>query len=152
MNPTAPRFFAKFFQQAYLPLDRDIVREMWVMGGLKDELGIPHRRVRRRQRTLAEIVNDVGTSTVDSADNAMAKEVPPAEQHEMRPLSFYVTAPSITNLSSGEAEIRLRSPHSRTSFNDEDPEPSDLSDRRIGPYSRTGTDMSYYSAADIKDA
>lgn len=31
-----------------MPLDRDIVREMWVYGDLKDRLGIKHRRVRKR--------------------------------------------------------------------------------------------------------
>jgi hypothetical protein len=31
-----------------MPLDRDIVREMWVYGDLKDRLGIKHRRVRKK--------------------------------------------------------------------------------------------------------
>ena len=31
-----------------MPLDRDIVREMWVMGNLKDQLGIEHRKHRKR--------------------------------------------------------------------------------------------------------
>ncbi|KAH9837972.1 phospholipid-translocating P-type ATPase [Rhodofomes roseus] len=43
-----PRFLVKYFKSAYMPLDRDIVREMWVMGDLKDQLGIEHRR-RRKQ-------------------------------------------------------------------------------------------------------
>jgi phospholipid-translocating ATPase len=40
----APRFFVKFINSAYRPLDKDIVREMWVMGDLKDQLGIGHRK------------------------------------------------------------------------------------------------------------
>ena len=31
-----------------MPLDKDIVREMWVLGDLKDRLGIKHRRDRKR--------------------------------------------------------------------------------------------------------
>jgi len=31
-----------------MPLDRDIVREMWVYGDLKDRLGIKHRRDRKK--------------------------------------------------------------------------------------------------------
>ena len=43
----APRFLVKFISTSYLPLDRDIVREMWVYGDLKDRLGIKHRRDRK---------------------------------------------------------------------------------------------------------
>ncbi|KAI0684455.1 phospholipid-translocating P-type ATPase [Cytidiella melzeri] len=39
-----PRFLVKFVSSAYRPQDRDIVREMWVHGNLKDRLGIQHRR------------------------------------------------------------------------------------------------------------
>lgn len=34
-----------------MPLDKDIVREMWVVGDLKDRLGIQHRRGSKRQKT-----------------------------------------------------------------------------------------------------
>lgn len=34
----------KFISSAYMPQDRDIVREMWVQGDLKEQLGIQHRR------------------------------------------------------------------------------------------------------------
>lgn len=33
-----------------MPLDRDIVREMWVLGDLKDRLGIQHRRQRKHDK------------------------------------------------------------------------------------------------------
>ncbi|KIP01649.1 hypothetical protein PHLGIDRAFT_32482 [Phlebiopsis gigantea 11061_1 CR5-6] len=39
-----PRFLVKFISSAYFPQDRDIVREMWVHGDLKEQLGIQHRR------------------------------------------------------------------------------------------------------------
>jgi phospholipid-translocating ATPase len=40
----APRYLIKFFTTSYLPMDKDIVREMWVSGDLKDRLGIKHRK------------------------------------------------------------------------------------------------------------
>ncbi|KAF9033703.1 phospholipid-translocating P-type ATPase [Hymenopellis radicata] len=44
----APRFFVKFASSAYHPLDKELVREMWVMGDLKDQLGIKHRKEKKR--------------------------------------------------------------------------------------------------------
>lgn len=38
-----PRFILKFISQAYFPMDKDIVREAWVAGDLKDRLGLKHR-------------------------------------------------------------------------------------------------------------
>lgn len=46
----APRFVVKFFTTVYSPLDKDIVREMWVKGDLKDQLGINHRKARKFPR------------------------------------------------------------------------------------------------------
>ncbi|KAH9846917.1 phospholipid-translocating P-type ATPase [Lenzites betulinus] len=43
-----PRFLVKFIKSTYMPLDKDIVREMWVLGDLKDRLGIQHRRERKK--------------------------------------------------------------------------------------------------------
>jgi phospholipid-translocating ATPase len=48
--PTAPRFVIKFVSTVYFPLDKDIVREMWVKGDLKDQLGIRHRSSKRRSK------------------------------------------------------------------------------------------------------
>ncbi|KAK2467632.1 hypothetical protein APHAL10511_000487 [Amanita phalloides] len=39
-----PRFLVKYVSTVYFPLDKDIVREMWVKGDLKDQLGIRHRK------------------------------------------------------------------------------------------------------------
>lgn len=38
----------KFISTSYFPQDRDIVREMWVHGDLKERLGIKHRREQQR--------------------------------------------------------------------------------------------------------
>lgn len=127
----APRFVTMFFKQVYTPLDRDIIREAWVMGDLKERLGIPRRRVRRR-RGRSSAVHDsppVHTASMSPAD------VPPAEHHEMRPLSFHVTAPSI----GGQSD-----------FSPTEPEmPPGLPTQKLA---RSATEMSYYSATDIHDA
>jgi phospholipid-translocating ATPase len=47
---SAPRFLYKFASSAYAPLDKDIVREMWVSGDLKDRLGIRHRNASKNAR------------------------------------------------------------------------------------------------------
>ncbi|KAF8221432.1 phospholipid-translocating P-type ATPase [Tricholoma matsutake] len=46
----APRFIIKFVKTVYIPLDKDIVREMWVIGDLKDQLGISHRKARKERQ------------------------------------------------------------------------------------------------------
>ncbi|KDQ51836.1 hypothetical protein JAAARDRAFT_198713 [Jaapia argillacea MUCL 33604] len=43
-----PRYLVKFVTTVYHPLDKDIVREMWVQGDLKDQLGIRRHRDRKR--------------------------------------------------------------------------------------------------------
>ncbi|KAG1725617.1 phospholipid-transporting ATPase 1 [Suillus paluster] len=48
----APRFLIKFFKSTYMPLDKDIVREMWVGGDLKDRLGIRHRKELKNKRVV----------------------------------------------------------------------------------------------------
>ncbi|KAJ8082391.1 phospholipid transporting ATPase [Marasmius tenuissimus] len=45
----APRFLCKFITSAYFPLDKEIIREAWVAGDLKDQLGIKHRKGRNRR-------------------------------------------------------------------------------------------------------
>ncbi|KAH7907450.1 hypothetical protein BJ138DRAFT_1160138 [Hygrophoropsis aurantiaca] len=45
-----PRFFIKFLSSSYYPLDKEIVREMWVAGDLKDRLGIRHRKATKNKR------------------------------------------------------------------------------------------------------
>ncbi|EJT98292.1 phospholipid-translocating P-type ATPase [Dacryopinax primogenitus] len=58
-----PRFLVNYIQQAYFPLDKDIVREMWVSGDLKEKLGI---RRRKGDRSDTPINRDEVTS--DTSD------------------------------------------------------------------------------------
>ncbi|TRM59777.1 hypothetical protein BD626DRAFT_408683 [Schizophyllum amplum] len=49
-----PRFVVKFLKTSYSPLDKDIVREMWVLGDLKDTLGIRHRKEKKNRRQMSD--------------------------------------------------------------------------------------------------
>ncbi|KAI5994780.1 phospholipid-translocating P-type ATPase [Pisolithus albus] len=50
----APRFIYKFVRSTYAPLDKDIVREAWVGGDLKDRLGIGHRKMSKSKHSDLE--------------------------------------------------------------------------------------------------
>jgi phospholipid-translocating ATPase len=48
----APRFLFKFFRSTHIPLDKDIVLEVWVAGDLKDRLGLRHRKESKNKRPV----------------------------------------------------------------------------------------------------
>ncbi|KAJ3771918.1 hypothetical protein FB446DRAFT_801868 [Lentinula raphanica] len=50
------RFFIKKLKSVYLSLDKDIVRESWVRGDLKDQLGIGHRKGKSRKEISANTI------------------------------------------------------------------------------------------------
>ncbi|KAF8310990.1 phospholipid-transporting ATPase 1 [Clavulina sp. PMI_390] len=49
----APRYLARAVTQIYHPLDKDIIREAWVAGNLKEQLGIRHR-YRKNKNSFTE--------------------------------------------------------------------------------------------------
>jgi phospholipid-translocating ATPase len=51
----APRFIFKYVSSVYFPLDKDIVREMWVMGDLKDQLGLSHRKPKKNHKSQSAL-------------------------------------------------------------------------------------------------
>ncbi|KAI0354121.1 phospholipid-transporting ATPase 1 [Trametes cingulata] len=59
-----PRFLVKFIKTSYMPLDKDIVREMWVLGDLKDRLGIKHRRERKKESEISQHEEDYSTPPI----------------------------------------------------------------------------------------
>lgn len=63
----------KFFTTTYTPLDKDIVREQWVKGDLKDRLGIAHRRGGARNLEAAPLCKSPHLRSVSEAE--------PAEYH-----------------------------------------------------------------------
>ncbi|PWN49110.1 phospholipid-translocating P-type ATPase [Violaceomyces palustris] len=48
-----PRFFARAWRCSFQPNINDIVREGWVKGTLKDELGVPHRKEKKNRKMAA---------------------------------------------------------------------------------------------------
>lgn len=47
-----PHWFLRAFRESYLYRDKDIIREAWVGGDLKDQLGIAHRKKRRHRHNV----------------------------------------------------------------------------------------------------
>jgi phospholipid-translocating ATPase len=69
-----PRWFVKAFKSSYMPRDKDIIREAWVAGTLKDDLGLQHRSKRkqkrsdkRREHNDEELGNDDGGIILDDS-------------------------------------------------------------------------------------
>ncbi|OCF37231.1 phospholipid-translocating ATPase [Kwoniella heveanensis BCC8398] len=56
-----PRWFVSAFKQSYMPKDKDIIREAWISGELKRELGLKRRRDKKKSKGG---LNDQDTSSV----------------------------------------------------------------------------------------
>lgn len=51
---SAPRYLYKYARRTYYPLDKDIVREMWVQGDLKSQLGLgPRNKFGSRSESIS---------------------------------------------------------------------------------------------------
>ncbi|RDX49470.1 phospholipid-transporting ATPase 1 [Lentinus brumalis] len=146
-----PRFIVKFFKSAYQPLDKDIVREMWVLGDLKDRLGINHRRDRKRRKVEeAPIFHQPhirSESEISHADEDYATPMgytppmphTPASDGSPRPTAPLMAgeSPRPEKLEEGLYDNR-RSPASSP--------PSQRNERTVSPSMQR---MSYYSASNI---
>lgn len=110
----APRFLIKYFKSVYLPLDKDLVREMWVIGDLKDQLGIGHRRDKNKRPPQLTNASSLESAPILNPHNASLSDIryadspspltqpskyldspPMAEAHELttRETSQYATTP-----------------------------------------------------------
>jgi phospholipid-translocating ATPase len=73
---SAPRFIVKYWKAVYYPLDKDLVRELWVEGNLKDQLGLKHHKARRNRSTSgsplesAPIFNEVNNRSLSELENS----------------------------------------------------------------------------------
>jgi len=73
---SAPRFIVKYWKSVYYPLDKDIVRELWVEGDLKDQLGLKHHKARRNRSTSGSalestpIFNELNNRSLSELENA----------------------------------------------------------------------------------
>jgi len=122
----APRFLIKFISTSYFPLDRDIVREQWVLGDLKDRLGIQRRKDRKGRdveaapmfhqphaRSLSEVsVVYEPALTRSPGDNHTSVEYsddtpPPTIQQKSSPLAAHDSGELIAVDPSSEASSHL---------------------------------------------
>ncbi|EIW73502.1 hypothetical protein TREMEDRAFT_26850 [Tremella mesenterica DSM 1558] len=58
-----PRWLIRSIRQSYYPLDKDIVREAWIKGDLKRQLGLKRRRDKNRPETKTKTKIDSNTNT-----------------------------------------------------------------------------------------
>jgi phospholipid-translocating ATPase len=49
-----PHWLLKAFRQSYFPRDKDIIREAWIDGDLKEQLGVKHRNPRKNRHMDVE--------------------------------------------------------------------------------------------------
>jgi len=138
----APRFIVKFVSTVFFPLDKDIVREMWVMGDLKDRLGIKHRKEKKnrgpspRNLEAAPMIHEQHSRSTSELSVHHAYEPTVAttpemgiSQHSLSPSSQHLLPPSTKQDS--QSLLTLMPPTSPTRFDTVSPQ------------------LSYYSASDI---
>ncbi|WVQ96443.1 hypothetical protein IAU59_003548 [Kwoniella sp. CBS 9459] len=58
-----PKWFVSAFKQSYMPKDKDLIREAWISGQLKRELGLKRRRDLKKMK-VGNNDQDVATSNV----------------------------------------------------------------------------------------
>ncbi|KAJ7749855.1 hypothetical protein B0H14DRAFT_438518 [Mycena olivaceomarginata] len=139
----APRFIAKYYSTVYNPLDKDIVREMWVMGDLKDQLGLQHRNGKRRGGAHA-VQEPSETAPMFYTDHA--RSVSDINQYE----------PANT-FSPGTSIAAIPQPYSdRTPPNERDqgqylyaPQPQQAQAQARGHTSPASPNGSYYSVSEL---
>ncbi|KAG7095035.1 hypothetical protein E1B28_005826 [Marasmius oreades] len=137
----APRLICKAISTAYFPLDKEIIREMWVRGDLKDRLGIKHRKGKNVRK---EIKSSGGLEATPMFHQRSGSEVSINNVYEptrtnSKPAPVAIIDPSQPHLQGPGQHVA--DPPTQAGFNPQSLSPSP---RPTSPY-RT----SYYSAADI---
>ncbi|KAF9524901.1 phospholipid-transporting ATPase 1 [Crepidotus variabilis] len=144
----APRFIVKYWTSSYYPLDKEVVREMWVIGNLKDQLGISHRRARKSQ---LEPEHPLESAPMFGDHNRSLSELEHARDygaaHELSP--DFGNTPTDTPLMTQTRDLPSREPNpplvSGTPEQLSAPQPSYHYGHRTG----VSPQPSYYSASDI---
>jgi len=136
----APRLIVIYTSITYWPLDKDIVREMWVQGDLKDRLGIAHRR-----DVKAAAKRDLEQAPMFHHPHARSESEISAFQQDIdhSPPRSPASVPSSTSSPAAQADT-LNPSHDPQL--DELLSPSRRAEQASSPYSFRG---SYYSASAI---
>ncbi|KZT25558.1 phospholipid-translocating P-type ATPase [Neolentinus lepideus HHB14362 ss-1] len=155
----APRFLIKFVSTTYSPLDKDIVREMWVKGDLKDRLGIKHRRELKKSDLEATPMFQKPHTRSESEFSTLHQDYEPAltSSPGNRGISAprtagYVNTPSSSPAPGYEEVPPNQQPqyaYSQSRFRDQDHLQTPPSADSWGRVSPASLRASYYSASDI---
>lgn len=157
----APRFLVKFIATTYWPLDKDIVREMWVKGDLKERLGIKHHRDLKKSELEATPMFLKPHSRSESEFSAINQDYEPALTRSPgdRGISAprtagYIDTPPLTTQDSPapqyadlEQQMQYEAPQPR--FRDQEYLQTPPSSGSWGRGSPASWRASYYSASDI---
>lgn len=160
----------KFFTTTYSPLDKDIVREMWVKGDLKDRLGIQHRRSNKNKSGASNLeftpmfhephsrsVSEVSSlqnhyePTMTRSPGSTGMGTPPTR-------GTLLDTPPRTRARDADLEMQTRSGYvvTRPSFEVGEDDPTPIATNSRNPLTGTGASPeprsphpSYYSVSDI---
>ncbi|KAF7303863.1 P-type phospholipid transporter [Mycena indigotica] len=140
----APRFIIKYYMTVYHPLDKDIVREMWVKGDLKDQLGISHRNGKRRGGG-APIVDHTSSQELETApmfSDQHARSLSELSNHQYEPAN--TSSPGMTGGLSSVAHYSDTTPP-----NEEQSQFLYAPQPQHGHQSPTSPRGSYYSVSEL---
>lgn len=142
----APRFIIKYYSTVYMPFDKDIVREMWVKGDLKDQLGLSHRNEKRRHGA----VSAAELETAPMFSDQHARSVSELSSHQYEPAN--TTSPGTTAV---DIPLTTRPYTDTTPPNEEQvqylyaPQPRQGHGERASPTSPASPHPSYYSVSEL---
>ncbi|KAG6819892.1 hypothetical protein H0H93_007670 [Arthromyces matolae] len=153
----APRFIVKFATTVYTPLDKEIVREMWVKGDLKDQLGLTRRRARKIPEIKEESTLEAAPMFHDTQHNRSLSDMSVSQdRYEPSPITSgpgpnkstttYLDTPSMSQatdlpIPNVQYAIHQSNPDQPTHLS-----PNPLSNRfEVNP----SPQPSYYSASDL---
>lgn len=153
----APRLMIKFITTSYMPLDKDIVREMWVVGDLKDRLGIKHRRAGKGKTDKLEFTpifhepHTRSVSEVSVLQNQYEPTMTRSPGFTSPPIqdTTLLDSPPLTGLNKSDIEAQASGPYFVTT-------PSlETNQNRIAGSSRAPGSVSpkpsYYSVSDLPE-
>ncbi|KAJ7176874.1 phospholipid-transporting ATPase 1 [Mycena filopes] len=143
-----PRFVIKYLATVYAPLDKDIVREMWVKGDLKDQLGLTHRNGKRRGGAHPAYSQEPETAPMFSDNHARSLSELSTHQYEPANTSSPGTTPAGVPTSSRHQPYTDTTPPNEAEQSQYlyAPQPQQGHARAKSPTSPQG---SYYSVSEI---